>query len=508
MTQPLHKSRIFQLLLLAFVLGTLAGNFFDLHRVRIFLYSSGIVAVVMVTVFGKQRVALISIGVVMAILAGMWRLQATAPVMDSSHVASVNESGSVVWEGIVAAEPDVRADKVNYTVQATRLHKPIERSVNGLVLVTAGLHPQYQYGDRLRISGKLQTPFETEDFSYKKYLAQKNMYSVMRFGTIERVATSQGNVIIGLLLRFKSRFIEVLSHIVPEPHQGLLLGLLVGARQALPADLLEAFKITGVTHIIAISGFNISIITRIVGRAIQQQFGPRIALAVCVLVVAGFVVITGGAASVVRAAIMGLLAVVALNVGRANAALNALVFTGAIMVALSPRIIQTDIGFQLSFLATAGLIFFAEPLEQLLRRVPDVLELRTTLAATIAAQVFVLPLLIGYFDRLSVVAPLVNVLILPTIPLTMLLGFVAGLCALLWPMLGFVPGWLAWAFLNYQIVTIRWFAAWPYAAIAVSGISLPWMVSYYALLLIGVFIVNRRQRQQAIEAFVAFEPRT
>ena len=176
------------------------------------------------------------------------------------------------------------------------------------------------------------------------------------------------------------------------------------------------------------------------------------------------------------------------------------------MVALSPRIIQTDIGLQLSFLATAGLIFFAEPIEQLLLRIPDVFELRTTLAATLAAQIFVLPLLIGYFDQLSVVAPLVNILILPTIPLTMLLGFVAGVCALLWPPLGFVPGWLTWAFLHYQIVVIRWFAGLPHAAVAVPAIAMPWVVSYYAVLLMVVFIISRRQRQQTIEVFVAYKP--
>ncbi|MEK9181076.1 MAG: ComEC/Rec2 family competence protein, partial [Patescibacteria group bacterium] len=426
----LHKSQIFLYLLLAFLFGSFLGQFFHPLPARILFYSAAIVSIATVTAFWGNWKILLSASLLLAAALGIWRFGSALPAIDERHLAFYNGSGQMEWEGIIAEEPDVRADKVNLAIKAVGINQVTSKQdpkislAEGKVLVTVGRYPEYRYGDRLKITGKLEQPFESADFSYKNYLAKGGIYSVSYFPKISLVASGQGNLIKAQLLNFKQRFIDGLSRILPEPQNAFLAGLLVGARRAIPEGLLAMFKITGVTHIIAISGFNISIITRILGRFIQTHFGRRAALLITVLVVCGFVVITGAQASVVRAAIMGVVLVVGLNLGRMSRAFNILVLAGAGMVALNPQVLIFDVGFQLSFLATAGLIFFAETLERAFRKIPEIFELRSILAATLSAQIFVWPLLIYNFDQLSLISPLVNILILTIIPITIIFGFI------------------------------------------------------------------------------------
>lgn len=524
----LHKSQVFLILLLSFLGGVFAGQFGDPQASRISFFVLAIMAIVLVTIqWGNARIFLTA-SVMIAISLGIWHFQRSVPEINESHIAFYNDQEKLVWQGIVVEEPDVRQNKTNLTVRAVALCDPdcsvsIHRQnsqgpingrateemvggdlITGKVLLSVGKYPEYQYGDMLEISGKLETPFETDEFSYKDYLSKDDIYSTARFSDVKVVDRNQGHPAKAVLLDFKARFSSVLSQVIPEPQNSLLLGLLVGARRSIPEKLLDDFKTTGVTHIIAISGFNISIITRILGRLIQRLLGIRASLIISTLVVIGFVIITGAQASVVRAAIMGILVVVALNIGRASTMVNVLILTGAIMVAFNPRILIFDVGFQLSFLATAGLIYFADDIERVLSKVPKFFEIRSSLAATLSAQVFVLPLLIFYFDQLSIIAPLVNVLILPIIPWAMLFGFISGALGLVWIPLSFITAWITWALLSYQIIVVEFFAKVPFAAVAVENISLSWVLMYYVILLVIIYHLVQMRRERKIREFYSY----
>ena len=528
----LHKSQVLLILLVSFFVGVFWGQFMNPPTARILLYSSAIVSIVLITVFWGEKRFLLAAGIILVFAFGGWRLQSATPPINESHIAFYNDQQKVVLVGVVVEEPDVREKKTNLTIKTLSLCRSEldlrstapSRDFNfrqnggeskvreggksrgcgqvvGKILVSVGRYPEYQYGDMLEIVGKLETPFETEDFSYKNYLAKDQIYSVVKFAKVDLIKTGQGNWLKSALLRLKSSFASALSRVIPEPQNSLLLGLLVGARQSIPQDLLAMFKLTGVTHIIAISGFNISIITRILGSFIQRHLGLRAALVISVLAVVGFVIITGAPASVVRAAVMGVLVVVAMNIGRVSLMLNTLVLTAGIMVLISPQILMFDIGFQLSFLATAGLIAFADSFEKVFRHAPEFFEIRASLAATLSAQIFVLPLLVYYFDQLSVVAPLVNVLILPLIPWAMFFGFLSGVLATVWLPISYVTAWITWAFLSYQIAVVEFFAKVPHAAVGVKNFSLSWVLIYYLLLLAIVFVVSKRKKEQRIWRF-------
>ncbi len=419
----------------------------------------------------------------LTLLLGVWRYKTSFPYNNPDYIGKLHGQ-EVEIEGIVVKDPDVRSNKTNLTL------KP--QGYEGQILLTVGRYPEYQYGDRLRVVGKLQEPFVSEEFSYKDYLSRFDTYAVMQYPEIEKIAPGQGNKIKAALLKVKHKFQEVITLSLPEPHASLVLGLILGLKRALPEDLREALVIAGVSHIVVISGFNISIITKNILKT-RSWLGRRIAFTLSILTVLAFVIMTGAEASVIRAAIMGLLLVVAMNVGRIYQARNALVFTASLMVLENPKILSFDIGFQLSFLATLGLIYLSPIFEKAFQKIPNILTFRTNLASTMAAILFTLPLQIYYFDQISVVALLVNVLVLWVVPYAMFFGLGTGLIGIVYLPAAQLVADISWVLLEYLIRVVEFFASFSFAATN-AKINVPVLALYY-LLLTAVIWVYRNKRK-------------
>ena len=472
----LGRSKIFLILCGSFILGIFFSKFINFYAIA----TLGLFFVILLTVFwpsgpepaeGKKRVYRLVGFVGLVFLFGVFRLSSVS-IEESPDFVGQFFGEKISVEVTVSEDPDVRSGKVNLTVNPDGLR--------GNILLNVGRYPEYKYGDRLMISGKLEEPFVSEEFSYKDYLSRFGVFGLIRFPQIEKLDEGHGNILKAGLLSVKHKFQDVLSQVLPEPHSAFVLGLIIGLKKAIPENLNEAFIVTGVSHIVVVSGYNISIITRNLLKT-RGIVGRRVAFVASILVVLSFVVITGAEASVVRAAAMGLLLVLAMNIGRVYYVVNALIFIGAAMVLINPQILRFDIGFQLSFLATLGLILLSPIFEKWLWRVPNFLQFRTNLASTLAAQIFVLPLLIFYFDRISLVAPLVNVLVLWAIPYTMFFGFFIGLLGIIYLPLAAVFAGLAWILLEYMIRVVEIFAQIPFAS-SFARINLPTIVIFYMVL--------------------------
>ena len=239
---------------------------------------------------------------------------------------------------------------------------------------------------------------------------------------------------------------------LPEPHASYLAGVVIGARSTIPYDLKEAFRKTGTSHLIALSGYNVSVIIEYIGfvtRSLWFSLGG----------ILFFVLATGASSSVVRAAIMGSLVFFARHYGYEYGARNALSAAIVVMVFFSPPILLLDIGFQLSVGATAGLIAFSEYFQKKLTLVPEKFRIRESLATTLAAQLATLPIIFYYFGGVSLWSPVVNTLILGTIPLTMFLGFLVGVAGYISSYLSVIIAWPAYLILGYQLFIIRFFAS-------------------------------------------------
>jgi competence protein ComEC len=446
-------------------------------------------------------------------LLGGWRLGATQPDISPEHTAHYNDRGTVQLVGIVVDAPDPRDNGLNLTVAVTSL-RPLEAAstqvkpltVTGKVLVQVPPGEDWRYGDRLQITGELQTPYEGADFSYRDYLARNGIHSLMSYAGVTRLGSGEGSPVRAWLYNLRESGFNILQQLLPAPESDLLAGILLGRDQGLSPQLEEAFQRTGTTHIIAISGFNIAIlaglITNIATRLLGRRWGALAALAA----ISGYTVLVGADAAVVRAAIMGGLGVFGGMFGRRQNGLNSLGLAALAMMLLEPNILW-DVGFQLSVAATLGLVLYAQPLEERTQawltgwmseeHAQQLIGLLSEcILFTVVAQVMTLPVMAYHFGGVSWLALIANPLILPVQSLVMILGGLALLAGLILPGAGVVPALLAKPFVTYTIRVVTWLAGGPGGEWSLPRFHPIWLLLFYGLLFF--LTLTPRPQQKAL----------
>lgn len=285
--------------------------------------------------------------------------------------------------------------------------------VKGAAKVYARDIGSLERGDIVELEGMLEAPvFKNPNIAAEIRDA--------RITLVEKHKTGPFILITGL----RRLLIARLAFVLPEPAAGFSAGLLLGYRAAIPADIMEDFRRTGLTHILAVSGFNIIIIIEAVSRMLMF-LRRRTADVVTIIFMVFFVLLTGASASVVRAAIMGSLALAARIAGRKNSGLRSLALAACAMAFINPFIIFYDIGFQLSFGAAAGILLFSRKLKDFFKKIPERFGLKDGCAVTLAAQIFTLPVIIYHFRAFSLITLFANLIVLPFIPIIMLGGFLS-----------------------------------------------------------------------------------
>lgn len=426
--------------------------------------SSALVGLALIFYFfwAKPSLKLVLFWGVMGLL-GFQRYLWATPVMDETDLAYYrSETESFAFEGVVVDYPDVRSDRIKLTVKPDQL--------DGLVLITLDRYPEYSYGTRLRVRGMLQVPAVFEDFSYEAYLRRYGVDSVMYQPWVEVIGDEGGFFLWRGLYFMKSRVEERLNLLFTEPHASFVAGLLLGSRRGIPPAVMEEFNATGLTHIIAISGYNITLIILFISSLFQfLSKRAQIIIASCTIIV--FVGFVGATAAVARASIMGLLGLWAIWFGRISEVTRLLAFTAGGMCAWNPFILVDDVGFHLSFAATCGLVYTTSWVESVLKavrlydKIPSLFSIREALVTTLAAQTFATPVLIVHFERLSLIAPIANVLVVSLIPLAMLTSFLALLVSYLWFGGGVAVAYLAWFFLQSILFIAHFLSHLPFASL-------------------------------------------
>ena len=426
-------------------------------------------------------------------LLGALRYTIALAHFDENSLASLNDRGAVLMVGDVIDPPDVRDRATNVRVAVTRVQvERIWRDVSGVALLQVPRETDVRYGDQVQIYGEPTTPPENEDFSYKDYLARQGVHSLVRFSSVRVLARDRGNPFFAALYAFRDRALATIYVILPDPAASLLAGILLGVDAGIPRDLTDAFSATNTAHIIAISGFNIAIIAGMLSKLTQRVVGAQRSTLIVISGLAVYTLLVGASASVVRAAIMGSLSVLALHYHRQNDALNALAASALLMTVWNPFTLY-DIGFQLSFLATLGLILYVTPLSNAFeaaitrlvsgeraRQIVGVLN--DSFIVTLAAQITTTPLIVFTFHRLSLVGLLTNFIALPAQPPVMILGGIATLTAMVVQPIGQMIAWVAWAFLEFTIAIVQWTATLPFASIPVGRFDAPLLAAYYVAL--------------------------
>jgi len=452
---------------------------------------------------GVRRIAICAL----FFLLGLVRYTLSLPdLADPGHIAAYSDQGWVTLWGRVVGEPDVRDTYTNLRLAVDRVEvEGEERAVKGAILVRAPRYPGYMYGDDLEIEGLLETPPVFERFSYRDYLARQGIYALLRRPQITLLRRGGGSPFYRFLLSFKARAQATIARILPEPEASLLTGILLGVEAGIPEEVRDAFSATSTTHIIAISGFNISVLAGMLSIVTRRLAGQRWMALLTIAGIGAYTILVGAAPAVVRAAIMGSLYFLARHFGREGDALSGCLFAALLMTLQNPLVLW-DVGFQLSFAATLGLILYARRFEEGARHwLSQVLSpgwvdrvlgvLSEALLVTLAAQITVFPLLLHYFGQLSLVSLLANGLILPVQPAVMFCGGLTTGLGLVWLPLGRALGWAAWLPLTYTIRVVEWTASFPRASVPVEGFGPGCVLAWYGIL--AVLTLWLRQSPQS-----------
>ena len=383
---------------------------------------------------------------------------------------------------------------------------------NVSIRIKTKLYPQFSFGEHISFVGKINKPFNFSSgsgraFDYKGYLAKDNVFYEMKSAVVEIISSEPDDsretslqrgfaasfvshifdTISSLLFSLKRGFVANLERALGEPHAALASGLVVGEKAALGKDLLNDFRTVGLIHIVVLSGYNITV----VGDALRRvlSFLPRVwGISVGGIGIALFGVLVGGGATVVRSCFMASVALSADLIRREYNVSRALIFAALLMLIQNPMILLHDPSFQLSFLATLGLILFASPIETRLGFIPEKFGMRGIVASTIATQITVSPYILYMMGQISIIGMVVNILVLPFIPVTMLAVFLTGVSGFVSVYISYGFGWLAHALLSYELWIVRHFALMPFASLHVSPFSGWWVVGFY-LIVAGVYAI-------------------
>jgi len=284
---------------------------------------------------------------------------------------------------------------------------------------------------------------------------------------------------------------------IHEPKSGLLAGILFGEKSALDDKMERDFRTVGLMHIVVLSGYNVSLVIQVFSKTLR--FLPlAIRSALSVLAIAAFAILVGAGPTVIRASIMAVFIVLAGFTHRRYHITRALFIAGICMVIWNPKILYFDISFQLSFLATYGLIVFAPYFEKKFSFLPKSFAIRDSAIATISAQIIVMPLIIYSIGEFSLISPVVNVLVLFAVPMAMLFGFLTGVIGLISGALATVLSVVASYLLAYQLWIVSLFANIPFATIVFPKFH--WLIMLFMYGLIAWWVINIQKTQHISES--------
>lgn len=366
----------------------------------------------------------------------------------------------------------------------------VELEGNALhLLVRLPPHPKFSYGDRVSFSGRIEEPFSD---SYRAYLAKERVRGVVAFPKIVEHRIGESFSFRGTLYAFRDKLVDSFRRTLPAKEAALMAGLTVGAREDFSESFRDAMARSGTTHLVALSGYNISIVVMVAMALLLTFFPRRVAFFATLAVVFSFVLMTGAEASVVRAAVMGGVMLLARHMGRRFDVRNAILFAALVMVLINPKVLMFDLGFQLSFLALLGIVYLKPAMDLFLGwgGSCSVFSWRENLTTTASAQLAVAPLLISTFGSVSVSSLAANVVVLEAVPVTMGIGFVLAAVSFVSLFSAKILALLALVFLKFQTLAIEFFASLSFPI--TPALSLGTVVIYYCALLTFIWYANTR----------------
>lgn len=426
---------------------------------------------------------------------GCWHTSNAPLYPDRNNVGiyATTEGIDVEIKGYVRAFPDKRYRKENWSIEAEKILQGTQwKNTSGRVLITVRKGSKLAFGTRVQLRGTLKSPFISEDFSYRGYLARQKIFSVMKYPQIKIYTNSVFHPLFSPMYVLRTWFDGQIQKYIPPPENGFALGILVGDRAEISEKTVNDFQKTGLSHLLALSGYNITILA-IAVFFLFSWLPKRIRIVLTISFLAAFVVFVGGGESVIRAAIMGGIGLLAVHSGRKSDGLYVLLLASAIMLTFSPLIAAYGPSFQLSFFGVLGIVLFSKHLNNFFEQKGIKSRFwREILVATLAAQIGVLPLISFLFGNISIISPIANLIIAPLVPLSMLISFLSAIFGAIWNPLGYIFGFLSYNLIAVQLWAIDFLAHIPFASVPFEIGKRGFFVLLFSVASFWIFLEKKR----------------
>lgn len=375
---------------------------------------------------------------------------------------------------------------------------------NRRVWLVASYDKELFFGDQVQAEGKISFPQKIDKFDYPNFLLARHKTALLlEARQIEILQRDQGSKVLATLFKVKRGFKETIEKAVKEPESSLLVGLIIGGQPDMPETLKDKFNRTGTSHILAVSGYNLAIISVVLFRWLRR-LSFRLAIWLTSFMILAFMLITGLEPGVVRAGILTYFYFLGKVLGRPVTPIILLFWVGCLMLLFNPLSIRFDPSFSLSFLAVLGLFYLTPLFEKWfskLRPWPKLLpEIKEATTATFGAITATLPLILVLFGRVSLIAPFANLLVVPLVPVLMLLGFLIGGLGLILGGLGAALGLLGFGLGHLILTIIDWLSRLPFASVSLPA-SLNWLlyIGVLFLIVIGWMIIKVKTQKAKVK---------
>lgn len=347
--------------------------------------------------------------------------------------------------------------------------------------------------DLVHFSSKIYQINNFSDYNYKLFLASQNIFFRAYPISIEKNEKKQQNQLLEYIWKIRKNIIASLSTLYPKEESILLWWMLIGARENIPNNLSNSFNNSWLTHIIAVSGYNITILILFLSFLLSFfPFSVRLLWILFFLVF--FVILVWYNPPVIRASIMWFLWFLVLSLGRKPSVFMLLLCTTVIMLLFNPFSISHDISFQLSFLAVIWVVYFGDVLKKYFWFIPSFFALKESLILTLSALLFTIPLSLFYFWQMSLIAPVSNLLVAPTIPFIMLFWFLSLLSSFVFLPLSYIFSYVTYLFLKLDIdfIYFFWWLSWSVFKIPTIDAFFLIVITYY-LLLFSIMYIQKKE---------------
>ncbi len=345
--------------------------------------------------------------------------------------------------------------KIEYVAKLIKVWE-IKTNKNIKAILIIDKNYELEKWDILKTNTKLFVFDNFNGFSYKNYMISKNIYFKSNIYNFERIGKIKINKIESNIIKIRKLFLNTIYEIYPNEEAIFLWWILLWARESLPKELKQNFNNSWLTHFIAVSWFNITILIIFLSYLVKY-FPVFIRVIFITIWIAFFTILVGDTAPVIRASIMWLIWYYILVSGRKWNLLSIILITAWIMIFISPLSLNYDVSLHLSFLAVLWIIYTQRFFEKIFYFLPDFLEIKTAFTLTLSAMSFTLPIMLFNFGQISILSPIANIAVTWTIPIAMLLGFLSTIIYFIFPIAWIYIWYITWIFLKWDIIVVHFF---------------------------------------------------